>query len=132
MAITKDEPTLGVEGDLAFERTANASPKRRGRPRKSAEERLVRRTVLVDPSDLARLREHYGAKSDAEAIRYAIVSILQLAALDDIQHYLAEHGGLDDVYDRTSGKSKLPVHLRPGDIPPEELEPFLDDDAHGA
>ena len=101
--------------------------KRRGRPRKKPEERMVRRTILLDPRDLESLRELYGAKTDAEAVRSAIYVVLTLAAAREIQEYNVKHGGPDDVYHRTTGQPKLPVYLKPGDVPEEELL-WLDDD----
>lgn len=100
-------------------------PKRRGRPRaKEQPTGLVRRNVLVDPQSLERLRELYKATSDSEAIRRAVDSALLVREAQDLGEWLSARGGPVDVYGRTSGVSRLPVHLEPGDVPDDEKEWF--------
>ncbi|MDQ2827544.1 MAG: hypothetical protein M3Y74_00625 [Chloroflexota bacterium] len=95
----------------------DAQPKRRGRPRvKQPPSGFVRRNLLVDPQALERLRKLYNATSDSEAVRLAVETILVGQEIDEVVDRIAAHGGPLDVYERTTGVSRLPVHPKPEDI----------------
>lgn len=80
----------------------------------------------MDAEDLEQLRRAYGAKSDSETVRAAMSRALTLWLAHDLQEFLAARGGPVDAYDRTSGKSRLPVHLTEDDV-----VPFDDEDIDG-
>ena len=76
---------------------------------------------MLNRDDLQRLKDIYGVKTESEAVRKAC----SLAVLADealrLADWTAAHGGLDDVYGRTTGGSQLP-HEWPEDEPVENLE----------
>ncbi len=100
-------------------------PKRRGRPRvKEPVRGLVRRNLLVDPEALERVRVMYEAKSESEAVRQALAAVLLAHEAEELSTWTAARGGPLDVYERTTGVSRLPVHLEPGTLPDDEKEWF--------
>ena len=91
---------------------AQAQQRRRGRPRtKEAATGLVRRNLLVDAEALEQVRRLYDASSDSEAVRWAIDSVLLADEAIELAKQIAERGGPDDVYERTTGVSRLPVQV---------------------
>jgi hypothetical protein len=102
--------------------------KRRGRPPKTAirdevaEPKLVRKNLLLDPRSLEELRELYGLPSDSAAVRKAIDLILMVKEARELRAWTMEHGGLDDVYERTKGRPRLPRELTDEDVIDIELE----------
>ncbi len=95
----------------------DVQPKRRGRPRvKPTPSGFVRRNLLIDPQALERLRKLYNAVSDSEAVRLAVETILVGQEIDDVVDRIAARGGPLDVYERTTGASRLPVPPKPEDI----------------
>ena len=98
-------------------------PKRRGRPRTHpTPSGLVRRNLLVDPQALEKLRALYGAASESEAVRQAVETALLMQELDEIVDRIAASGGPLDVYERTTGKPRLPLHPKPEDIDDADKE----------
>jgi hypothetical protein len=83
--------------------------KPRGRPRVQTAKPLVRRNLLLNAADLARLRALYEAKSDSEAVRLALDAILLWHDMEDFAGRIAASGGPDDVYHRTAGEPALPA-----------------------
>ncbi len=109
----------------ALEDEPGVRPTRRGRPRvKEQPAGLVRRNLLVDPQAIERLRELYNVTSESEAIRRAVDSVLLVREAQELSEWLASRGGAVDAYERTSGVSRLPVHLDPGTVPDDEKEWF--------
>lgn len=103
----------------------DAQPKRRGRPRvKQAPSGFVRRNLLVDPQALERVQKLYNAKSESEAVRQVIEAVLLAHEAEKLSTWTAARGGPLDVYERTTGVSRLPVHLEPGTVPDDEKEWF--------
>lgn len=106
---------------------ARGQHKRRGRPRRHAPPAgLVRRNLLVDSDALGRLCRLYGMTSESEAVRRAVDLALLVDEGERLADSLAERGGPVDVYRRTAGASRLPVHLRPEDVVDEDREPYAD------
>ena len=103
-------------------KTRDVETRRRGRPRAEQAGRFVRRNLLVDAEELEELRRLFGAKSDSEAVRWAVSGALTAHAALELQEFLATRGGPVDAYDRTSGKSRLPVHLTEDDVVPLDDE----------
>jgi hypothetical protein len=87
--------------------------KPRGRPRVQTAKPLVRRNLLLNATDLARVRALYEAKSDSEAMRLALDAILLWHDMEDIAGRIAASGGPDDVYHRTAGEPSLPANFDP-------------------
>jgi len=100
-------------------------PKRGGRPPvKEQSAGLVRRNLLVDAEALERVRVMYDAKSESEAVRQALAAALLAHEAEELSTWTAARGGPLDVYERTTGVSRLPVHLEPGTVPDDEKEWF--------
>lgn len=97
-------------------------PRRRGRPRvkEQTRERLVRKNLLVDRESIEELRRYYGASSDSEAVRWAVESALLVSEARRLREASTTGGGPQDAYSRTTGVSRLPVHLEPADVPDDE------------
>ena len=93
----------------------------RGRPRVKEQPRgqLVRKNLLVDPGAIEELRRYYGAASDSEAVRWAVESAVTVAQAQALREKVAA-SGYQDADERTSGASRLPVHLEPADVPDDE------------
>ncbi len=103
----------------------DAQPARRGRPRtKQTPSGFVRRNLLVDPQVLERVQKLYSAKSESEAVRHALEGVLLAHGAEELSTWTAARGGPLDLYERTTGVSRLPVHLAPGTIPDDEKEWF--------
>ncbi len=103
----------------------DVQPKRRGRPRvKQTPSGFVRRNLLVDPQALEQVRGLYNAKSESEAVRQVIEAVLLAHEAEEFSTWTAARGGPLDVYERTTGVSRLPVHLEPGTIPDSDKEWF--------
>lgn len=95
--------------------------RRRGRPStKKVTGALVRRNLLIDPQLLDELRGFYGTSSDSETVRQAVEAAVLVFEAEQLRGRLAAHNGPDDVYARTTGVSRLPVHLRPEDVAESE------------
>lgn len=100
--------------------------KSRGRPRVQTATPLVRRNVLVDPGDLARVRALYGSRSDSEALRQALDAILLWHDVDELAGRIASSGGPDDVCRRTAGSPAVPATFDPAMVTEEDKERFAD------
>lgn len=86
-------------------------------------EGLVRRNLLVDAQAIEQLRHLNGAVSDSEAVRQVVEAALLVDQARELREFLASRGGPVDVYGRTTGRSRLPVHWTDAD------EGKSDDDA---
>ena|SRR5947209_2515681 len=87
----------------------------RGRPRRHRPAAgLVRRNLLVDAHALERLCSLYGASSESEAVRQAVDLALLVHEGQVLGEWLSARGGPVDAYGRTTGRSRLPVHLSEG------------------
>lgn len=95
-----------------------------GRPRIQSAKPLVRRNLLLNPADLARLRALYEAKSDSDAVRQALDAILMWRDIDAVADRIAASGGPDDVYHRTTGEPPLPATFDPARVTDEDKIPF--------
>jgi len=103
-----------------------------GRPRKRpASSGLERRNLLVNPRSLEELRALYDVSSESEAIRRAVDLALLAEEGRALGEWLASRGGPVDVYGRTTGLSRLPVHLRPEDVG-LDVDPGVEADADRA
>ena len=112
-------------GADARQQARHIQPKRRGRPReKQPPPGLARRNLLVDPETLERVRAIYAAKSESEAVRQALDAVLLAHEAEELSDWIAARGGPLDVYERTTGGSRLPGHLEPGAVPDDEKEWF--------
>lgn len=101
----------------------DTQPKRRGRPRvKPTPSGLVRRNLLVDPEALKQVQDLYNAKSESEAVRQALEAVLLAHEAEELSEWIAARGGPLDVYERTTGVSRLPVHPKPEDIDDADKE----------
>jgi hypothetical protein len=84
----------------------------------------VRRNLLVDPEALKQVQDLYKAKSESEAVRQALEAVLLVHEARELGEWLASRGGAVDAYERTTGRSRLPVHSDPATIPDDEKERF--------
>lgn len=105
---------------MAADERSRVRTKAIGRPRIPTAKPLVRRTVLVNPADLASLRALYGVHSDSEAVRRAVDVVLLVHALEDIADRVGASGGPEDVYRRTVGERPLPALFDPAKVTDED------------
>jgi len=89
---------------------------------KQAPSGFARRNLLVDPQALERVQKLYNAKSELEAVRQAIEAVLLAHDAERLSTWATARGGPLDVYERTTGVSRLPVHLELGTVPDDEKE----------
>ncbi|MGI8915952.1 MAG: hypothetical protein ACR2JY_19640 [Chloroflexota bacterium] len=94
--------------------------KPRGRSRIQSAKPLVRRNLLLNPADLARLRALYEAKSDSDAVRQALDAILMWRDIDEVANRIAASGGPDDVNHRTTGEPPLLAMFDPAKVTEED------------
>jgi hypothetical protein len=87
---------------------------------------MVRRNLLLDPADLARLRVLYQATSDSAAVRQALDAVLMWHDMDQVAGRIAASGGPDDVYHRTGGEPALPLHFDPNLVTEEDKIRYAD------
>jgi hypothetical protein len=89
--------------------------------------RLTRMNLLVDRGDIEKLKKLYGVKSASEAMRKAAALVLLGEEAEKLAEWTAAHGGLDDVYGRTTGANALPHEWPEGehiqDLEMEEEKP---------
>ena len=81
--------------------------------------RLTRMNLMLNRDDLQRLKDIYGVRTESEAVRKACALAVLADEADRLAEWTAAHGGLDDVYGRTTRSNQLP-HEWPEDEPMEE------------
>jgi len=87
--------------------------------------------LLVNREDLLQLKELYEVKSESEAVRRAAALVLLAEEAERLSKWTAAHGGLDDVYGRTTGANRLP-HEWSEDEAGDELEEAEEDQSASA
>lgn len=69
---------------------------------------LKRKNVLVDEAQLRELATRLGV-NESEAIRHSVDGLLHFLEIEAAAARIRKRGGLDDVFERTSGEGRPPA-----------------------
>lgn len=85
----------------------------------------IRQAEQIAEDDRAELLDRlWLTRSEVERTYNSLLWLVQLA--DHVARHDHATSAPDDVYDRTSGASRLPGHVRPGDVPEAEKIDYPD------